>query len=174
MPAEVILVDPQDQVLGKMEKLEVHEKGLLHRAFSIFLFNSKGEMLIQQRALEKYHSPGLWTNACCSHPSPGESLEQACSRRLMEELGISAELSYMFQFTYRAELENGLIEHELDHVYTGTYEGNIPFNPQEIKAIKWLKPTDLIIDIEQNPNHYTAWFKIIIKDVLSRYIAKAS
>lgn len=174
MPAEVILVDQQDQVLGKMEKLEVHQKGLLHRAFSIFLFNNKGEMLLQQRALSKYHSPGLWTNACCSHPSPGEDLETACNRRLIEELGIKVNTQYLFQFTYRADMENGLIEHELDHVFTGVYEGNIPFNPEEVMAVKWIKPVDILKDIEKNPTNYTAWFKIVIQDLLNRYLAKAS
>jgi isopentenyl-diphosphate delta-isomerase len=158
----VVLVDSQDNELGKMEKLEAHEKGLLHRAFSIFLFNSKGEMLIQQRALSKYHSPGLWTNACCSHPAPNESIIQAGNRRLKEELGLSTELVDAFNFEYRETFENNLTEHELDHVLVGYSEGNPILNQEEAKDYRWITWANLLEEIDLNPENFTIWFKIIL------------
>jgi isopentenyl-diphosphate delta-isomerase len=158
----VVLVDSQDNELGKMEKLEAHEKGLLHRAFSIFLFNSKGEMLIQQRALSKYHSPGLWTNACCSHPAPNESIIQAGNRRLKEELGLSTELVDAFNFEYRETFENNLTEHELDHVLVGYSEQNPILNKQEAKDYRWITWANLLEEINLNPEDFTIWFKIIL------------
>ena len=120
---EVILVNEQDEQTGTIEKMEAHRKALLHRAFSVFIFNGKGEMLLQQRAMGKYHSPGLWTNACCSHPRPGEEVETAAFRRLKEEMGIETSLKKIFDFIYRTEFDNGLTEYEFDHVYIGTYPG---------------------------------------------------
>ena len=158
----VVLVDSQDNELGKMEKLEAHEKGLLHRAFSIFLFDSKGEMLIQQRALSKYHSPGLWTNACCSHPAPNESIIQAGNRRLKEELGLSTELVDAFNFEYRETFENNLTEHELDHVLVGYSEENPILNQEEAKDYRWITWTNLLEEIDLNPENFTIWFKIIL------------
>jgi isopentenyl-diphosphate delta-isomerase len=158
----VVLVDSQDNELGKMEKLEAHEKGLLHRAFSIFLFNSKGEMLIQQRALSKYHSPGLWTNACCSHPAPNESIIQAGNRRLKEELGLSTELVEAFNFEYRETFENNLTEHELDHVLVGYSEQNPILNKEEAKDYRWITWANLLEEIELSPENFTIWFKIIL------------
>jgi isopentenyl-diphosphate delta-isomerase len=158
----VVLVDSQDNELGKMEKLEAHEKGLLHRAFSIFLFNSKGEMLIQQRALSKYHSPGLWTNACCSHPAPNESIIQAGNRRLKEELGLSTELVDAFNFEYRETFENNLTEHELDHVLVGYSEENPILNKEEAKDYRWINWANLLEEINLNPEDFTIWFKIIL------------
>ena len=158
----VVLVDSQDNELGKMEKLEAHEKGLLHRAFSIFLFNSKGEMLIQQRALSKYHSPGLWTNACCSHPAPNESIIEAGNRRLKEELGLSTELVDAFNFEYRETFENNLTEHELDHVLVGYSEENPILNQEEAKDYRWITWANLLEEIELSPENFTIWFKIIL------------
>ena len=131
----VVLVDNKDRELGTMEKMEAHEKGLLHRAFSVFLFNKKGEMLLQRRALDKYHSAGLWTNACCSHPKPDEEVQSAANRRLGEELGISAELNHQFSFYYKSDYENGLSEHELDHVFFGNFDEEPQLNPEE--AMDW-------------------------------------
>jgi isopentenyl-diphosphate delta-isomerase len=157
----VILVDENDQEIGNMEKQEAHEKGFLHRAFSVFIFNENKELLIQQRALTKYHSAGLWTNTCCSHPRIGETIEQAAHRRLMEEMGFDCELTSKSSFIYKAAFENGLTEHELDHILVGTFNGEISFNPTEVKNIKWISLEELDIDLLQNSQNYTAWFKII-------------
>ncbi len=157
----VILVDENDQEIGTMEKQEAHEKGLLHRAFSVFVFNENKELLLQQRALTKYHSAGLWTNTCCSHPRIGETIEQAAHRRLMEEMGFDCELSTKTSFIYKAAFENGLTEHEFDHVLVGSFNGEINFNPTEVKNFKWINLEELQIDLLQNNQNYTAWFKII-------------
>ncbi|MGV4413985.1 isopentenyl-diphosphate Delta-isomerase [Chryseobacterium sp. T1] len=157
----VVLVDPQDEVLGLMEKLQAHENGLLHRAFSVFLFNEKGEMLLQKRAAEKYHSPNQWTNACCSHPRENESYLDAAKRRLNEELGIESELTERFHFIYKADVGQDLWEHELDHVFTGIYNGDFNLNPDEVSEIKYMSIADLNTDIQQYPERYTEWFKII-------------
>lgn len=164
---ELILVDANDQEIGVMEKMEAHEKGLLHRAFSILLFNLKGELLLQQRALEKYHSPGLWTNTCCSHPRPKERTEDAAHRRLFEEMGMKAELNEAFHFTYRAALEHGLIEHEIDHVFIGFTEETPQINTTEVMAYQWISLEDIQTDIQKNPNRYTAWFKLLMDDHFS-------
>lgn len=161
----VILVDATDQPLGTMEKMEAHEKALLHRAFSIFLFNSSGEMLLQQRALTKYHCGGLWTNACCSHPAPGENTTAAARRRLQEELGLNLPVIKIFDFMYRAEFENGLTEHEFDHVFTGLYEGEVAFNPEEVMAVKYMPMDSLKKELEQAPEQYTPWFRIAFPKV---------
>jgi len=157
----VILVDENDQEIGKMEKLEAHEKALLHRAFSVFVFNEKKELLLQQRALTKYHSAGLWTNTCCSHPRVGETIEQAAHRRLMEEMGFDCELSTKTSFIYKAAFENGLTEHEFDHILVGNYNGTININNQEVASYKWVSIAWLQNDMIQNPQDYTAWFTII-------------
>jgi isopentenyl-diphosphate delta-isomerase len=167
MIEEVILVDVHDNAIGTMEKLEAHEKGMLHRAFSILLVNEQGEMLLQQRALEKYHSPGLWTNACCSHPRPEETTIKAANRRLKEELGMSATLTEIFQFTYKAELAHGLIEHEIDHVFLGITNENPIINLTEVMSYKWINLTDLKMDIIAHPEKYTAWFNLLMVDYFS-------
>ena len=157
---EVILVNEADEEIGVMEKLEVHQKALLHRAFSVFLFNNKGEMLLQRRAMNKYHSAGLWTNACCSHPRPGESVESAALRRTREELGINPQLEKAFVFTYRASFENGLTEHEYDHVFIGIHEGDINADPNEVSEVKYLPMSEIKNELASNANKYTAWFQI--------------
>lgn len=164
MEEKVILVNEKDQQLGLMNKMEAHEKGKLHRAFSVFIFNKNGEMLVQQRALDKYHSPGLWTNTCCSHQREGESNLEAGKRRLYEEMGFSCELEEMFWFVYRAEFDNGLTEHELDHVMTGTYDQDPEINPEEVASFKWMMPAAVKQDIADRPELYTEWFKIIFNE----------
>jgi isopentenyl-diphosphate Delta-isomerase len=161
---EVVLVNPSDDPIGTMEKLEAHRKGLLHRAFSVFIFNENDELLLQQRAVEKYHSGGLWTNTCCSHPTPYESLETAGSKRLQEEMGFTAPLENRFAFEYRVELDNGYTEHEFDHVLTGRYNGPVEPDPSEVMDYKWISLADLNEDIARNPERYTSWFKIIMDD----------
>ena len=164
---QVILVNEKDEPIGLMNKLEAHEKAVLHRAFSVFVFNSKGELMIQQRAASKYHSPTLWTNTCCSHPRDNETYEQAAHRRLEEEMGFDCELDYKFNFIYKAHLENDLIEHELDHVFIGTFDDEPKLNPDEVMAYRWVELDDLKKDMEKNPQNYTAWFKIIFEHYVS-------
>ncbi len=164
----VVLVDQQDNEIGLMEKMEAHEKGLLHRAFSVFVFNSKKEFLLQRRALSKYHSGGLWTNTCCSHPRSGETTLEAAKRRLQEEMGFVCEIEEQFSFIYKKELDNNLTEHELDHVFFGQYEGIIDFNQEEVMDYKYVKLDDLLLDMEKNPDDYTVWFKICFDEVLKR------
>ena len=163
----VVLVDQDDQKLGLMEKQQAHVAGLLHRAFSVFVFNSNGELMIQQRAASKYHSPTLWTNTCCSHPRDNETYEQAAHRRLEEEMGFDCELDSKFNFIYKAHLENDLIEHELDHVFIGTFDDEPKLNPDEVMAYRWVELDDLKKDMEKNPQNYTAWFKIIFEHYVS-------
>lgn len=158
----VILVDDQNNEIGVMEKQEAHEKALLHRAFSVFIFNDKGELLLQQRALTKYHSAGLWTNTCCSHPRVGEQTKDAAKRRLREEMGIEVELTERFSFIYKAPFSNGLTEHELDFVYTGTSNQHPIINREEVHAYNWLPLEKVQEDVVLNPNDYTVWFKIIL------------
>jgi isopentenyl-diphosphate delta-isomerase len=162
---QVILVDNQDNQIGLMEKMEAHEKALLHRAFSVFLFNTKGEMLLQRRAFTKYHSGGLWTNACCSHPRPGETNLQAANRRTFEELGIRPNIKHAFSFTYKAAFDNGLTEHEFDHVFVGTYEGPIEPNPEEVSEYCYKSIADIRLQMQQDPHHFTEWFKIAFDEV---------
>ncbi len=164
----VVLVDEQDNEIGLMEKMEAHEKGLLHRAFSVFVFNSKKEFLLQRRALSKYHSGGLWTNTCCSHPRNGETTLNAAKRRLQEEMGFVCEIEEQFSFIYKKELDNNLTEHELDHVFFGQYEGKIDFNQDEVMDYKYVKLDDLLLDMQNNPDDYTVWFKICFDEVLKR------
>jgi isopentenyl-diphosphate delta-isomerase len=164
---EVVLVDERDSPIGTMEKMEAHKQGALHRAFSVFLFNDKGEMLLQRRALEKYHSPGLWTNTCCSHPMENEPVELAANRRLMEEMGMQCTLTKAFDFIYRAELENDMIEHEFDHVFIG-FTGQSPnINLSEVCEWKWLPLYEVYIDVQLNPSRYTEWFKIALPEVMA-------
>ena len=158
---KVVLVDIHDQQLGTMGKIEAHEKAELHRAFSIFILNSNGELLLQQRAIEKYHSPGLWTNTCCSHQREGESNLEAGKRRLMEEMGITVPLQELFYFIYKASFDNGLTEHELDHVMVGYSDEDPKINTDEVKAFKWVPIDVLKKDLFDNPDHYTVWFAII-------------
>jgi isopentenyl-diphosphate Delta-isomerase len=165
MEENVILVDEQDQVVGEMGKMEAHQKGLLHRAFSIFVFNDKGEMLLQKRASSKYHSGGLWTNTCCSHPRSSETTEQAAKRRLTEEMGFTCELKKTFSFIYRAELDKGLTEYELDHVFIGTFTENPTPNPEEVEDFKWISFNDLKQQVNSYPEEFTVWFKIIFEKV---------
>ncbi|MEO6721169.1 MAG: isopentenyl-diphosphate Delta-isomerase [Ferruginibacter sp.] len=162
---EVILVDEMDRPVGTMGKMEVHEKALLHRAFSIFIFNAKGEMLLQQRANNKYHSAGLWTNACCSHPSPGMSTLKAAKKRLREEMGFEAELQKAFDFIYMAPFENGLTEHEFDHVFVGIYDGKINPDPDEVSAFCYKSVNEIRELLQAHPANYTAWFKIAFPKV---------
>lgn len=162
MPEElVILVNEKDEQIGLMPKMEAHEKALLHRAFSVFVFNDKKELLIQQRALDKYHSPGLWTNTCCSHQREGETNVQAGERRLMEEMGFTTPLKDSISFIYKAPFDNGLTEHEYDHILLGDFNDEPNINPEEVAAYKWVELDALKSDIANNPQEYTAWFKII-------------
>jgi len=160
----VVLVDESDRDLGTMEKLEAHEKGVLHRAFSILIFNSKGELLLQRRSGKKYHSPGLWTNTCCSHPRPGEPMAIATNRKLKQEMGIEAELEFAFKFTYRAGLDNGLTEHELDHVYIGRFDGTPMVNPEEVQGWRYVAPDALGQEILASPDQFTFWFKLLLTE----------
>jgi isopentenyl-diphosphate delta-isomerase len=166
----VILVNELDEALGVMEKMEAHEKGLLHRAFSVFVFNSKGEWLLQQRADDKYHSPGLWTNTCCSHPQPGETVAQAAQRRLQEEMGFVTDLEKRFHFTYKADFDNGLTEHEFDHVFTGVYNGPIEPDQREVKSYRFVSSDLLKTQLQAEPHRFTAWFKIAYPQ-LEEYLA---
>lgn len=158
---QVVLVNEKDEKIGLMGKYEAHQKALLHRAFSVFIFNDKNELMLQQRALDKYHSPGLWANTCCSHQRDGESSINAGKRRLMEEMGFSADLKETASFIYKAPFDNGLTEHELDHILVGQFTGNPNINPQEVADWKWMPLEDVKADIAENPNLYTEWFKII-------------
>jgi isopentenyl-diphosphate delta-isomerase len=169
---QVILVDALDNEMGSMEKMEVHLKGLLHRAFSVFLFNNQGEMLLQKRAADKYHSPGLWTNTCCSHPRPGELVKDAANRRLAEEMGIVADIEHAFHFIYNARLDQGLVEHELDHVYIGTYDGIINANQKEVSDYLYIDLEVLKNKIKRAPDDFTAWFKIAFPKVVAWYDLK--
>lgn len=164
----VILVDEQDREIGTMEKIEAHEKALLHRAFSIFIFNKEGQMMLQRRALDKYHSPGLWTNTCCSHPRPGESLVEATERRIVEEMGFQCEMREVFSFIYKASFDHGLTEHEVDHVFIGVYNDEPEINPEEVDDWKWVDVDELDKDMEANPDTYTVWFRIAFREMKER------
>ena len=158
----VVLVDETDEVLGTMEKLEAHKKGVLHRAFSVIVFNSQGELMLQKRASGKYHSGGLWTNTCCSHPRINEPTEVAARRRLLEEMGIDANPTFKYKFIYRAELDKNLIEYEYDHVFTAVFDGTPQLNKEEAEDWRFIPISKLREDIEHNPSSYTEWFKIIM------------
>lgn len=165
MKNQVVLVNEKDERLGLMEKLEAHEKAVLHRAFSVFLFNEKGETLLQKRAKTKYHSPELWTNAVCSHPFDNESYKAGALRRLQEELGIELnDLEESFHFIYKADVGQNLWEHELDHVFVGKYDGDFNLNPKEVSEIQWISLDKLFLSLKKNPEIYTEWFKIILTE----------
>ena len=169
MAEEVILVDKNDNELGFMEKLLAHQTASLHRAFSVFLFDSNGKMLLQKRALSKYHSPGLWTNTCCSHPRPGENVTDAANRRLIEEMGIETKVEKAFKFIYKADLDQGLTEHELDYVFVGEYEGIIAPNSLEVSDYYYENVETIQQQMIAKPEHYTVWFKIAFPRVLEWY-----
>lgn len=158
---KVILVNEKDEQIGLMPKMEAHEKGLLHRAFSVFVFNDRNELMLQQRAHSKYHSPGLWTNTCCSHQREGESNIEAGKRRLQEEMGFSTSLKDTISFIYKAPFDNGLTEHEFDHILVGKFNDEPDLNPEEAAAYKWLPLEEVKEDMKMNPDSYTEWFKII-------------
>ena len=172
MEEQVILVNEKDEPIGLMGKMEAHEKGLLHRAFSVFIFNSKQEVLLQQRAACKYHSPNLWTNTCCSHPRAGETNQQAGERRLQEEMGLQVPLQEVFSFIYKAPFDNGLTEHEYDHVLIGYSDAQPQINPEEVASWKWLSLEAIKEDILQAPEQYTAWFKIIFEKFYHHLLSK--
>lgn len=162
---QVILVDEQDKPIGNMGKLEAHQKGHLHRAFSVFIFNSKNQLLLQRRALTKYHSAGLWTNTCCSHPRPNEDTLTAANRRLNEEMGMQTNLTHKTSFIYKTNFDNGLTEHEFDHVFIGKSDSNPIINPEEVDSFKWISLEELKANIKTNPELYTSWFKIALEKV---------
>lgn len=162
MSEHVILVDPADRELGTAEKGEAHRAGDLHRAFSIFVFNLAGALLLQQRARTKYHSGGLWTNTCCGHPRPYEPIQEAVHRRLREEMGFDCHLKEIFSFTYKAQCDHNVFEHEYDHVFMGTHDGDPTPNPEEADDWKWTDLEELRTDVQMNPDRYTAWFRICI------------
>ena len=160
---QVILVNENDEQIGLMPKMEAHEKAVLHRAFSVFIFNSNNELMLQQRAAHKYHSPLLWTNTCCSHQRDGETNINAGTRRLQEEMGFTTSLKETTSFIYKAPFDNGLTEHELDHIMIGYYEQAPVINPDEVEDWKWMPLEDVRTDIAAQPELYTAWFKIIFE-----------
>ncbi len=163
--ANVILVDSKDYQVGIMDKLEAHKKGLLHRAYSIFLFNQQKELLLQKRADNKYHSAGLWSNTCCSHPAPGEHLTTAAQNRLIAEMGITTSLQSVFSFTYKTTFDNGLTEHELDHVLIGYFNANPLPNPAEVSDWRFASQKQIASELKEKPDAYTFWFKMIYKRV---------
>ncbi len=158
----IITVDEQDRETGYLEKLDVHRRGILHRAFSVVIFNNKGEMLLQKRAKVKYHSPGLWSNTCCSHQRVGETLTDAVSRRVLEELGFTCDCKEIFQFKYHVEFDNGLIEHEIDHVFLGYYNDRVIPREDEVEQVQWVELDQLRKDMEEHPERYTVWFRILM------------
>lgn len=165
MTEQVILVNDTDEIIGVEEKIKAHLTGALHRAFSIFVFNSTGQLLLQKRTSTKYHSKGLWSNTCCGHPRPSESIEDASRRRLLEEMGFDCELSQRFNFIYRADLDNDLVEHEYDHVLVGNFDGTPLPSREEVDDWRWVDITPLKQDMKENPENYTYWFRISL-DVL--------
>ena len=164
----VILVDRNDRAIGLSGKLEAHRNALLHRAFSIFLFNSKGELLLQQRNPAKYHSGGLWTNTCCSHPLPGEDIHQAAARRLKQEMGLECGLDFLFKFRYRTPFENGLSEHEIDYIFTGTCDTLPVIDREEVAGYTYMAAPLIRTDIRENPEKYTVWFRLIWERVMKK------
>lgn len=163
---KVILVDESDNETGTAEKMHAHREGLLHRAFSVFIFNEDGEMMLQRRALNKYHSPGLWSNTCCSHPQPGEETEDAAHRRLKEEMGFDCKLETKGTFIYKVQFENGLIEHELDHIYTGVFTGSPLINREEVFTWKWADPQEVKKELKEHPERFTYWLRLAIEKLL--------
>ena len=163
MKEEVILVDVNDRSIGKMEKLEAHKLGALHRAFSVFIFNKKNELLLQQRAFTKYHSAGLWTNTCCSHPRPGENTSNAAKRRLLEEMGIETLLEHKTHFIYKTAFDNNLTEHEFDHVFVGVSDSKPRINKEEVNTYRYLSINSVKEEIKNHPDKFTSWFKIAVE-----------
>ena len=169
MKEKVILVDKNDKEVGSMEKQEAHIKGILHRAFSVFIFNDKNELLLQRRAVNKYHSGGLWTNTCCSHPRQNEKTKEAAKRRLFEEMGMHSTLKKQFDFIYKAKLDNNLYEHEFDHVYFG-FSSELPqINLEEVEEYAYKSLGEIAKELKTNPEKYTEWFKICFKEVIKSY-----
>jgi isopentenyl-diphosphate delta-isomerase len=168
---KVVLVDRSDNTLGEMDKLKAHQQGRLHRAFSVFIFNSNGEMLLQQRALGKYHGAGLWTNACCSHPQLDDDIEESAQERLNFELGLNCKLKKVFTFTYKVTVENNLMEHEFDHVFLGFTDLDPIPNADEVKAYKWINTDELKANVKKNPLKYTSWFNMALPKILDFYNA---
>ena len=164
---KVVLVDTSDRSIGEMDKLEAHVKGSLHRAFSIFIFNAEGHMLIHQRAAHKYHGAGLWTNACCSHPQWGEELLSSAQERLLAEMGMTCPIQKVYDFIYYVPVENNLIEHEYDHVFVGYSNANPNPNPEEVQDFKWISIPSLKADLQEHPHRYTYWFKQILPELLT-------
>jgi isopentenyl-diphosphate delta-isomerase len=164
---EVILVNANDQRTGQMEKLRTHQEGLLHRAVSVCLFDHHGRWLLQRRALGKYHSPGLWSNSCCSHPHPDETVEAAASRRVSEELGVVCPLVFCMSFIYKADVGNGLIEHEFDHLFVGHYDGPFALNPDEVEAVEWWETEKITQALQKTPSLFTAWFPIVFTQIVT-------
>jgi len=160
MEKKVILVNENDKVMGMAEKMEAHQMGLLHRAFSIFVFNSRGEMLMQQRAIDKYHSGGLWTNSCCSHPEPGEETGIAARKRLREEMGFDIPVTKIFDFVYKTTFDNGLTEYEFDHVFVGEFEGAVTYNKKEVMDVCYKSMPEISHSLKNHPEKYTAWFHL--------------
>jgi isopentenyl-diphosphate delta-isomerase len=166
----VILVNERDEEVGTMEKMEAHRKGAMHRAFSIFIMNEKGEMLIQQRADEKYHSGGLWSNACCSHPVPGEDTTDAAHRRLYEEMGFDCELERLFSLTYKQEVGKALTEHEIDHIYMGLYTGTLQPNSSEVQSYQYVGMRELEAWMQERPGEFTYWFRLVMPQFKEHYL----
>lgn len=171
MTEYVILVNERDEVVGFEEKSKAHQDGMLHRAFSVFIFNSSGESLLQRRAWTKYHSGGMWSNACCSHPIPGESIEAAAHRRLKEEMGFDCDLHELFSFIYRVELNGGLVEHELDHVMVGRFDGEPKPNATEVEDWQWVVSNELSNRMTEQPDQYTYWFRLSFEQVCELFTA---
>lgn len=169
MKEYIIVVDEFDKKIGSIEKLEAHYKGILHRAFSILVFNSKNQLLLQKRNMEKYHSPGLWTNTCCSHPRYGENLQDAISRRLREEMGFTCELEERFSFIYKVQLGENLFEHEFDHVFIGKYDGKVIPNKAEVDEFKWVDIEEVKTDIVYRAELYTYWFKYLFNILENKF-----
>lgn len=164
----VVLVDENDNAIAEMEKLVAHERGCLHRAFSIFVFNAKGDLLLQQRANHKYHGAGLWTNTCCSHPQWGETVVLSAEERLNYEMGLRCELKLVYSFIYNERVENNLTEHELDYVFVGYSDQSPVLNRDEVQDYKWMNADKILLDIKNNPSHYTVWFRKAFPELLSK------
>ena len=172
MEDKVILVDESDNEIGSAEKLEAHQKGERHRAFSIFVFNPAGLLLLQKRASKKYHSGGLWSNTCCSHPRPGFPIEQEARRKLQQEMGFECDLQWIFQFSYKTEFPNSLIENEIDHVFVGRYDHDPSPNPDEADEWKWMELEDLVNDLKAHPESYTYWLRACIDQLVEAWVAE--
>jgi isopentenyl-diphosphate delta-isomerase len=171
---KVVTVNEQDEQLGILDKLEAHEKGVLHRAFSVFIVNSNNDLLLQQRAAHKYHSPGLWSNTCCSHPMPGEDTKDAAHRRLREEMGFNCNLEFMFTLRYCSDVGNNLTENEMDHVFIGTYNGPVNTNPEEVQDHKFVSIERLLQETTEHPQLFTAWLHLALPKFIENLPKKQS